>query len=263
MLEKVIRKLWLLFRMAWTAFFAGSTRAFYDGISPIYESTFLNHIVHVENIVALLASTFSWMEGFIVLDLGCGTGLLSKALSREGFRAIGMDISLQSLQIMQQSDQGVSLIHGDAKSIPFSGCSFQAIVCLGVWRHLPHPEIVLDEICRVLGEDGNFVLGYFPPKLGGLFHIPDNPLGRMLAWSYKKTVRWFGYDDLLDLDLEEQAWQAISNRFDQVHRIESGKHWHLILAHHPLPVCEQGTGIDGLFTADNAHIKLNRLYPQS
>jgi len=235
MLGKTTNKLRLIVSVTWHALCSGSTRSFYDRISSIYEYVFTGHIVHVENIVTLLTSVYPDEEKCLVLDLGSGTGLLSKALSRQGFRVIAMDISMKSLQVLQHSDRRVLSIQGDAESFPLTGNSFQVLVCLGVWRHLPFPEVVLDEICRVLSEDGNIFLGYFPPKLGGLIRISDNRRGRMLACLYNSVVRWFGYDDLVDFDLTEKTLQIIVKRFEQVRKVASGRHWHLLLAHHPLP----------------------------
>jgi ubiquinone/menaquinone biosynthesis C-methylase UbiE len=159
--------------------------------------------------------------------------MLSKAMRNQGFRVIGVDISVESLRVFKRTDQRVSLIQGAGESLPFSNRHFQTIVCLGVWRHLRHPELVLDEICRVLGKDGNLLLGYFPPKLGGLIHIPHNFWGRMLVYLYNKTVHLFGYDDFADFDLEGKTSLTIRKRFEEVRIIDSGQHWHLIQAWYP------------------------------
>jgi len=232
MSEKPIRKL-LLLRVAWAALFAGSTRRFYDRISDIYDKVFIDHFIHIESVVNLLIKFYPG-KNCTVIDLGCGTGMLSKVLASHGFRVIGIDVSMESLRALKQSDKRVALLQGDAESLPFSDQSHQALVCLGVWRHLRCLELVLDEICRVLKKDGHFILGYFPPKLGGFFHVPDKPLGAFLVRLYHKTVRRFGYDDHVGCDLEKRSWQAIAKKFEQVRKIDSGKNWYLILAGRPL-----------------------------
>lgn len=226
-------KLLLLFRVAWGALFAGSARVFYDRIANIYDRIFIDHVIHAENIVILLTSIYPDKEKCLVLDLGSGTGLLSKALSRQGFRVIGIDISLESLRVFKRTDQWADLIQGEAESLPISDNYFQALVCLGVWRHLKRLEVVLNEICRVLSKDGVFILGYFPPKLGGVLDIPNDRWGRILVDFYHKTVRGLGYEDRVDFELEKRTLQATGKRFEHVRKVNSGQQWHLILAGRP------------------------------
>jgi ubiquinone/menaquinone biosynthesis C-methylase UbiE len=233
MLEKHISRLLLLVKVVWIGLCAGSTRVFYDRISNAYDLVFQDHAIHIENIVNLFNRIYPGKRDCNILDLGCGTGMLSKALINQGFRVIGIDISMKSLRILQRTDRRLTLIQGDVESLPLSGQHLNVLVCLGVWRHLRHLEVVLDEICRVLSKDGNFILGYFPPKLGGLVHIPDSRWGRMIVCLYNKTVHWLGYDDLVDFDLGEQTLETIGKRFDQIHRVVSGQHWYLILACRP------------------------------
>jgi len=233
MLEKHISKLLLLVKVVWIGLCARSIKVFYDRISNIYDLVFQDHIIHIENIVNLFTSIYHEKRECTILDLGCGTGMLSKALIDHGFHVIGIDISMKSLRILQRTERRLTLIQGDVESLPFSGQHLKDLVCLGVWRHLRHIGVVLDEICRVLSKDGNFILGYFPPKLGGLVHIPDNRWGRMIVNLYNKMVHWLGYDDTVDFDFGEQTLQTIGKRFDHLQRVVSGQHWHLILACRP------------------------------
>lgn len=232
MLEKLIIKMLLLLKVIRATIFAKSTRAFYDQISTIYDKIFTSHIIHVENIVNLLISIYP-MKNKAILDLGCGTGMLSKALANKGFRVISTDISFESLRVLKKTDPRVSLIQGDAESLALSDHSFKVLVCLGVWRHFTNLEVILDEICRVLSRDAIFILGYFPPKLGGVFHVPENYFGRIMTLLYNTMVNWLGYNDQVDINFEHKTLRAIGERFAQIRKIDSGHHWYLILATNP------------------------------
>ena len=230
MLGRSINRCWLLIRLVRIALSIRSTRIFYDKISSMYDMVFQDHMVHVNNCATLLTNLQIEKGERTVLDLGCGTGMFSKAIVDKNFRVVGVDISLESLRIIRRARLPVSLIQSDAELLPFSECQFKVLVCLGVWRHLIHMELVLDEICRVLKKDGNFVLGYFPPKLGGLLHISENFWGRVLVNAYNHMVCRFGYGDIAGSDLERKTMQALSKRFKNVHKVDSGENWHLLLA---------------------------------
>ena len=156
--------------------------------------------------------------------------MLSNALENKGFRVIGVDISFESLRVLKKTNPRVPLINGHAESLAFSDRSFHALVCLGVWRHFIQLEVILDEIGRVLKKDAIFILGYFPPKLGGIFYVPENYWGRIMVILYNTIIHRLGYDDRIDFDLEKRTFRAITKRFASIIRIDSGHHWYLILA---------------------------------
>jgi ubiquinone/menaquinone biosynthesis C-methylase UbiE len=223
----------LLFRVTWTALRAGSTSAFYNRIAPIYEQVFIDHMTHVENVTALLSRTYPQRQNKRVLDLGCGTGLLSKALSKQGFQVLGLDISSQSLLLLHQSNPNLFVMQADIGCIPFRHGSFPVVVCLGVWRHVTHPKHVLNEICRVLAPDGVFIVGYFPPKLGGLLYVHHGAINNVLSSLYRLLVRCLGYEDQVDIQTDEQSWELMREQFHDVRKLDSGQHWYFILAEHP------------------------------
>ena len=89
-------RLW--FRVALAALSERSNQAFYDEIAPIYDQVFVNHRIHAETILDLLQEFgVDRDKAALVLDLGCGTGLLSTLLADQGLQVIGLDISFQSL----------------------------------------------------------------------------------------------------------------------------------------------------------------------
>jgi ubiquinone/menaquinone biosynthesis C-methylase UbiE len=92
-----------------------------------------------------------------LLDLPCGTGRLSLFLAQKGFRVRGVDISEEMVQEAAKKmneysfhDQ-VALSVGDAESISFEDESFDLVVSLRLFGHLP-PLVrkrVLAEMKRV------------------------------------------------------------------------------------------------------------------
>jgi len=223
------------FRIAWAALTSGSNQAFYDRISPIYDQVYVEHAVHADTMVRLLDELYrDRQRETLVLDLGCGTGLLSKLLLQHGFRVIGIDLSLRSLGILQQTEPRIPVLQTDAAQLPIADGALQGVVCLGVWRHFVDQQLVLDEIRRVLDREGTLILGYFPPALGGALHVGSGWFGALLSRLYRPFTRWLGYSDRADPALEAEAFAGAGARFAEVTTIPSGRHWRLILARQPV-----------------------------
>src|SRR4051794_33237508 len=91
-----------------------------------------------------------------VLDVGCGTGLVGRALRARGFagRLAGLDISEASLAVAEQSGAYDSLAHADLQQrLPVEDDSVDAVVCVGVMTYLPEVEAVWREFARAARSD--------------------------------------------------------------------------------------------------------------
>jgi SAM-dependent methyltransferase len=120
-----------------------SNQEFYDRVSSIYDQCFVTHKLHAKNMAEMLLDDYKGRENTtLVLDLGCGTGLLSNILVGNGFEVIGVDISLESLRMLQQGESNIYTIQADAALLPFIDGSCNAVVSLGAWRHF-------FDLCRV------------------------------------------------------------------------------------------------------------------
>jgi ubiquinone/menaquinone biosynthesis C-methylase UbiE len=226
-------RLWT--KVAWAALSSRSVQAFYDRISSVYDEAYVTHKVHAENILKVLGDIFSDKDKkTLVLDLGCGTGLLSKMLDREKFNVVALDISYLSLCKLKEHYPGTKVIHADANYLPFSDSSFRAVVCLGVWRHFPDSNKVLKQISRILTPDGAFIVGYFPPAIAGLIHVKQNILGNLIISLYSNFTQKLGYQDRADFLLEVETEKAVKKIFKKVTSIASGLNKHLLCARYPI-----------------------------
>lgn len=96
-----------------------------------------------------------------LLDIGCGTGLVGKALRARGFtgRVVGLDISQVSLDLAQLSGAYDDLRPADLQqSLPLDADGADALVCCGVMTYLPAVEAVWREFARVVRPGGHVVL---------------------------------------------------------------------------------------------------------
>ncbi|MDG5760936.1 methyltransferase domain-containing protein [Natronococcus sp. A-GB1] len=82
-----------------------------------------------------------------VLDVGCGTGELSRVLAAESAgEVVGCDADLELLEF---AGEHVPVVAGDALRLPFLDDSFDLVVCQALLINLPDPEAAIREFARV------------------------------------------------------------------------------------------------------------------
>ncbi len=96
-------------------------------------------------------------EAGSALDVGCGTGLVGRALRARGFagQILGLDVSQASREIAQHCGAYDSVEHADLQQrLPLEDDSVDAVVCVGVMTYLPEVEAVWREFARVARSGG-------------------------------------------------------------------------------------------------------------
>jgi len=79
-------------------------------------------------------------EGSSVLEVGCGPGTDAAELSA-GRRYVGVDLSSVQLSIAHRRVPGATFVVGDFVSMTFRPASFDGVVALYVFNHLPQEEL--------------------------------------------------------------------------------------------------------------------------
>lgn len=93
-----------------------------------------------------------------VLDLGCGTGVLTKALAALGHDVTGVDISQAMLDKIDTSVGRITLRQGDVYALPFADASFDGVTTRWVLPHFRDWPVLVREAARVLRPGGTMVI---------------------------------------------------------------------------------------------------------
>jgi ubiquinone/menaquinone biosynthesis C-methylase UbiE len=98
-------------------------------------------------------------EGAQVLDVGCGTGVLTRVLARwhNVASVVGVDPAprlLAKAQAAASNLQNVTFREGDGRSLGFPDAVFDVVATDSTLSHVPGPERVVEEAFRVLRSGG-------------------------------------------------------------------------------------------------------------
>lgn len=106
--------------------------------------------------VAWLLEALDLRAGASLLDLGCGPGVLLRALavSAPGVCAAGLDAGAARLAEARSAPTSAPLLLGDGQRLPFRDGAFDRVLAAEVLEHLPDDRAALAEIARVLSPGG-------------------------------------------------------------------------------------------------------------
>lgn len=94
--------------------------------------------------------------GAVLVDVGCGAGLLAPHIAGRGYRHVGVDLVPSALA--QAGAHGVRVLAGDATALPLpSGCS-DVVVAGELLEHVTDLAGVVREVCRILRPGGRLVV---------------------------------------------------------------------------------------------------------
>lgn len=135
--------------------------ALYDRGAPAWwdASSRFSGSLHGLNAVRLaeLTARLPGGPGVLVVDLGCGGGLVAEPLARRGARVIGIDKSGASLRVARAHAPGVAglhYVHGDACRTPLPDACADLVVAADVLEHVPAWRSLVQEAVRVTRPGG-------------------------------------------------------------------------------------------------------------
>ncbi len=110
----------------------------------------------------------AWIQSLVplagkkVLDVGCGGGILSDAMARQGAQVLGVDLAVRSLKVaqlhaMEAGTQGVEYQEISAENLAAEQAgSFDVVTCMEMLEHVPDPAAIV-QACAKLVKPGGWV----------------------------------------------------------------------------------------------------------
>jgi ubiquinone/menaquinone biosynthesis C-methylase UbiE len=96
--------------------------------------------------------------GTTMLDVCCGTGLVTAAAAGRGARVVGLDFSSAMLNEARRAYPQLQFDAGDAEALPYADQSFDAVVSNFGVHHVPDPGNAIAEAFRVLRRGGRLAV---------------------------------------------------------------------------------------------------------
>jgi ubiquinone biosynthesis O-methyltransferase len=112
------------------------------------------------NMIQLVKNKVGILQDKKILDVGCGDGVLSYLLSKQGANVSGIDYSVMAIEFANEKTRNSKIDYrqGSAYELPFSDNSFDIVVSSDVIEHLKDVPLYLAEINRVSRNDAVIVI---------------------------------------------------------------------------------------------------------
>lgn len=109
-----------------------------------------------KHISALIREKLEFTGDEVLLDYGCGTGLISFNLSQGVGTVVGYDSSLQMLEVFNSKIDSNKIL--STNSLESYNNHFDCVVSSMVFHHIMNLDETLDDIYRILKVDGKLLI---------------------------------------------------------------------------------------------------------
>ena len=122
--------------------------------------------------------------GLHVLDIGCGSGVVSREIARHGCKVVGIDVSADCIRYAkkkarEEGSQNARFLVGSIERLPFRPRTFDLIVASHVIEHVEHPRAIMEEMRSRLKPGGLLVVT--TPNYKSLWPLAEFVFDRTIA----------------------------------------------------------------------------------
>jgi len=102
------------------------------------------------------------LKGLKILDVGCGGGLMTEVLAREGAELVGVDASVEAIEIARahavQSGLDIAYRQTSAEALAQTGETFDVITALEIVEHVADLDSFMTALGKMLKPDGLLIV---------------------------------------------------------------------------------------------------------
>ncbi|MCW8857414.1 MAG: bifunctional 2-polyprenyl-6-hydroxyphenol methylase/3-demethylubiquinol 3-O-methyltransferase UbiG [Kangiella sp.] len=100
------------------------------------------------------------LQGKKVLDIGCGGGILTEAMAKEGAQATGIDMGEMPLEVakLHMLESGLKIDYQKITAEEFAeqhAGQFDVVTCLEMLEHVPDPSSIIKACRKLVKPDGH------------------------------------------------------------------------------------------------------------
>ncbi len=140
-------------------------RGYYQGLASSYDS-YLEEQLSLEETKSFLSLIPEDYHDSL-LDVACGTGRISHAMTSRGIYYVGLDLSDSMLRVLRMKTPNVNidLICGSATDLPFRRSGLAFVTCFGLTGYFSatSQRRLVSEIFEVLAQAGNVAIDFLRP----------------------------------------------------------------------------------------------------
>lgn len=153
-------------------------------------------------------------SGEAVLDVACGTGVVSITAAGRGAKVRGLDLSPVLLGDARRNaavvNAQIEFLEGDVEQLPYADATFDVVLSQFGHMFAPRPEIAIAEMLRVLKPGGRIAFSTWPPEMmiGRMFSLtarylpPPEGVAPPTAWGEVSVIRQRLGDAVTELDFQ-------------------------------------------------------------
>ena len=176
----------------------------WDLCAPIYDRSMRGSAAAYENMCEKIRAAVRGME---VLEIACGTGLITRNIAEAAKHVTATDLSEKMLAQLQKEGlpENVTVQQENASALSFADDSFDAVIIANVLHLLTEPEKALAEAARVLKPGGLLIAPTFIHDTEIKSARAASKLLSAVGVSVKSKWDAAGYADFL----AENGWEMI------------------------------------------------------